>query len=336
MHIYQSFAMGTTDRPNPSDPLHRALHERFDRLKVVAHAKRECLARVYCTRLGELGFNWVNGGPGISADDHPSRARDFLPLLVADIGEIQVTHLGRRITLREGDMLLMDPARSSRLESDGVVGLIIIQVPIEPRTLELANLKRLIGEHLSSTQKNVRFASRIIREVRRAAMEGVHEDCGDSLSDMVLNALLMGYARTGAPPVPRKVGLRREALTFIRKNLADPALNAASIAAALGVNTRYVQRLFCNIGTTPQHYILQQRLDAAAARLRRSHPDDVKITDIAYDLGFNDPSYFARAFKRRFKATPREYRDGIAKSEDRRGILALQHQRSMMTHVHGQ
>ncbi|QOG19151.1 helix-turn-helix domain-containing protein [Bradyrhizobium sp. SEMIA] len=36
------------------------------------------------------------------------------------------------------------------------------------------------------------------------------------------------------------------------------------------------------------------------------------ISTIAFDLGFNDLSYFSRAFRWRYSATPSEIRNGVA------------------------
>jgi AraC-like DNA-binding protein len=38
----------------------------------------------------------------------------------------------------------------------------------------------------------------------------------------------------------------------------------------------------------------------------------LKISDIAYACGFNEASYFNRCFRRRFGASPTQYRGGDA------------------------
>jgi AraC-like DNA-binding protein len=51
-----------------------------------------------------------------------------------------------------------------------------------------------------------------------------------------------------------------------------------------------------------------RRLEAAAARLRGVEDSGVVcITDLAYSLGFNDASYFSRAFHERYGLAPTEY-----------------------------
>jgi AraC-like DNA-binding protein len=48
--------------------------------------------------------------------------------------------------------------------------------------------------------------------------------------------------------------------------------------------------------------LTELRLRKAAERL--AHPGDGRISDIAFDCGFNDLSYFNRCFRRRFGLTP--------------------------------
>ena len=57
--------------------------------------------------------------------------------------------------------------------------------------------------------------------------------------------------------------------------------------------------------TTFRDYLMRLRIDTAARRLRR---DNQSILDIACSVGFNDPSQFARLFRRHMGVTPRAYR----------------------------
>ncbi|WP_296058546.1 response regulator transcription factor [uncultured Amphritea sp.] len=56
---------------------------------------------------------------------------------------------------------------------------------------------------------------------------------------------------------------------------------------------------------TFQEYLVRFRLNESARLLRNP---SASIADIAYLVGFNDPSYYARAFKKHFGVTPSRYR----------------------------
>ena len=56
-------------------------------------------------------------------------------------------------------------------------------------------------------------------------------------------------------------------------------------------------------------FIQRKRMDKAEELLSNS---EMPITSIAYAVGFQDPSYFARSFKQYFGCCPSDYRQGIA------------------------
>jgi AraC-like DNA-binding protein len=91
-------------------------------------------------------------------------------------------------------------------------------------------------------------------------------------------------------------------------NLPDPALSATSVAARHGISTRYLHRLFEDDGRTFSRFVLDQRLELVHRRLRNPRFTTNTITAIARGAGFTDPSYFSRAFRRRYTATPTDVR----------------------------
>lgn len=84
--------------------------------------------------------------------------------------------------------------------------------------------------------------------------------------------------------------------------LAQRDLSAETIARRHGITPRYVQKLFEEEGTTFTAFVLERRLERARRLLAR--PDARTISSIAYEVGFNDLSYFNRTFRRQFGAAP--------------------------------
>lgn len=72
---------------------------------------------------------------------------------------------------------------------------------------------------------------------------------------------------------------------------------------------RQAQRLFEQAGTTFTEFVLEQRLLQARKLLSDPRARTRKISDIAHSSGFSDLSYFNRAFRKRFAATPSELRE---------------------------
>jgi AraC-like DNA-binding protein len=126
-----------------------------------------------------------------------------------------------------------------------------------------------------------------------------------------LMALTIGATRDSAE-VAKEHGARAARLCAIKQDIASrldqPDLSVGAIAALRRCTPRYIQALFEREGTTFTEYVLAQRL-ARAYRLltdpRRAHE---KISAVAYDSGFANLSYFNRAFRGRFGASPSDLR----------------------------
>ncbi len=99
--------------------------------------------------------------------------------------------------------------------------------------------------------------------------------------------------------------------SHIENHLADSMFSIANVARKEGVTTRAIQKLFTREGTTFSGYILERRLDLAKTAILLNGTF-TPITQIAFDVGFDDPSYFSRAFRKRYGMTPRDLRRSVA------------------------
>jgi AraC-like DNA-binding protein len=128
-----------------------------------------------------------------------------------------------------------------------------------------------------------------------------------------LVALALGAnGETKALAADRTVGAVRLAAikADIVANLHDGDLSATTVAARNRVTVRYLHKLIHSEGITYSEFVLGERLARAHHNLRNPLHSRRAISTIAFDLGFNDLSYFNRAFRRRYNATPSEIRDG--------------------------
>lgn len=125
------------------------------------------------------------------------------------------------------------------------------------------------------------------------------------LLDSVLDRSAPTYQTKGRPEVP-PAKLRR-AKELVEAQLSNPALRPEDIGHAIGVSRRSLYNLFSQIGATPMGYVREQRLKEAARRLRNASLTDATVTSIAYDLGFADPSHFARLFRAQYGMSPRQW-----------------------------
>lgn len=91
---------------------------------------------------------------------------------------------------------------------------------------------------------------------------------------------------------------------YIEKHL-DEEINLTGLAGASGYSPWHAYRLFKEYtGLSPADYIRRLRLSQSAVRLKK---DNVKIADLAYELGFGSCDGYTRAFFREFGCNPSEY-----------------------------
>lgn len=93
---------------------------------------------------------------------------------------------------------------------------------------------------------------------------------------------------------------------FIRANLAS-YINTRTLSEQFGLVPSYLSKLFKDYkGISPSDYLLRLRIEKAK-ELIASQPDFL-TKDIAESIGFSDPLYFSKIFKKETGMTPSEYK----------------------------
>ena len=144
----------------------------------------------------------------------------------------------------------------------------------------------------------------------RTAIGDAGADAATRPTDEMFNLLRLSLAR-GAPAAALRPDLQLAALLgFCRANLCNPDLSPQMVAAHFGISVRTLHLRFAQLGQTFGRWVLRQRLDICRAALRDPNHSSTSIAAIAYRCGFNDLSHFCKVFRRKFGATPREWRNG--------------------------
>jgi AraC family transcriptional regulator len=110
-------------------------------------------------------------------------------------------------------------------------------------------------------------------------------------------------SKSGSPSLP---GFKLRRITdWMAENLAEE-FNLTELAARASLSKFYFNRLFKNaLGVTPSHYQMNLRIDAAKRLLRETKKS---VVEIALDVGYANPSHFAKLFKRETGLSPSDYR----------------------------
>jgi YesN/AraC family two-component response regulator len=104
---------------------------------------------------------------------------------------------------------------------------------------------------------------------------------------------------------PHTSALVKRASAYIHQNYDRP-ITRQEIAEAVGASKDYLSDIFHReLGLSPWDYLNRYRILHAEALLRQT---DNSITHVAYQVGFNDLSYFGRIFHKIVGLTPRAYK----------------------------
>jgi YesN/AraC family two-component response regulator len=149
------------------------------------------------------------------------------------------------------------------------------------RMLTLEDIKRLEGHALVTVQSK------------------------DILSeDETVEALQRILSGADALP-PYTSALVKRILAYFHQNYDRP-ISRREVAEALGVSENHLTRIFGReIGLSPWDYLNRYRVKQAKELLLRTNDS---ISSVALQVGFDDPAYFSRVFRKQVGVSPSAFR----------------------------
>lgn len=96
----------------------------------------------------------------------------------------------------------------------------------------------------------------------------------------------------------------RNALVYLKENCAAP-FSAATTAAMVGLSQSHLRALFEKwLGESPKQYHTRCRIEEAQRLLRGQN---LRVAEVAFQLGFQDAAHFSRIFKQVTGLSPNSY-----------------------------
>ncbi|WP_456442172.1 hybrid sensor histidine kinase/response regulator transcription factor [Psychroserpens sp.] len=93
--------------------------------------------------------------------------------------------------------------------------------------------------------------------------------------------------------------------TILDANLVEPSFTIEEFSHTIGMSRMQLHRkLKALTGLSASEFVRSQRLKLAAQLLKKS---DINISQVGYQVGFNNHSYFTKCFKLKYDCTPTEY-----------------------------
>lgn len=239
--------------------------------------------------------------------------QDYLYVLFQTRGTLLVEQAGRAALASPGSLVIYDSASPFALRAKDYCEQVVLELPADDAFARVGASRSnyLLSKTFDCDGAVGAVAAFFMSLARSQAGDpvGAHrlEPQASALGASLVDLLSPARPRVDAPDALR----RSEALTCMRTHLADPDLDAESIADGLHLSRRTLFRLFEETGESVMGRLRTLRLERARLVLR-TQPDK-PISAIALETGFSGPVQFYRAFRTTVGMTPGENRELAAR-----------------------
>ncbi len=254
-------------------------------------------------------------GPGFRM---ASQRHDFLEVFYVLDGAGAFHLEGTPHPCRKGDVVVVPPGWTHRLEDDPARPLALYGICVAPRVLAV---EPTLMDQLKPGPRSVgaALAAQLRADLRRLLFEQTLTRpgsgawvVGQTLQLLVLLARSHAEASDGfASPEAGSASAYRQAVRDYVAELPHRFFEATDLdqtAADLGMSRRRFTQLFREAtGSSWSSYLTRLRLDYACQLLQEARRS---ITAVAFECGFEDLSNFYKAFKRRTGLPPHAWRTG--------------------------
>jgi AraC-like DNA-binding protein len=256
--------------------------------------------------VGDLELNRLGATPQQVRHGDIAMAEPSFQLVCAIKSPMFIRVASKDLCIDEGEFVLLDNSRAYVARMDAPHEAIDLVMPARWLERWLPNpLQYTARPYSASTKWGLplgSYLSAMASELNEAALPR------SIIADQVGTLLALAVRAPAAEFTTHKAKLLQRILRLIEERSGEPALNPNDIAQELGISKRYLHALLAEGGTTFLGTLGRIRLDRAGELLADRRLGRCQIAEIAAMCGYLDPGYFARAFKRRYGATPRNWR----------------------------
>lgn len=234
----------------------------------------------------------------------PSGSGDWL-LIFTLAGAGLVVAGGAPLRLLPGDAVLFAPGAEQDYSTDPEIGhwhlrwahfqprphwrRWLIWPEIAPRTGKVG-MRGAEAEEIAAVMQRMLVAHRLA-------------GAGDDLAMNALEEVLIRCARTS--PYGMRSGMDervRRAVSYLAVHPSKP-FRLEQLATHCGLSSSRLSHLFrAELGTSPQAFSEKIRMDYAQDLLKQTN---LSVAEVAAEVGFDDPLYFSRRYRRAFGHAPR-------------------------------
>lgn len=226
-------------------------------------------------------------------------------------GKAQVLGTEQPVQLGSGDIMLLDPTQTWRLDIQSDFRAVLIKLESANFLLRLVRIGRQQANRIT-TQQGV--GALCLSMLQTLAEQLQHLDRDElpaleaTLAELLLACLSHKQMDAGDDATDVQLAHLRRVCRSIDAQIDDPDLHVEQIGQQEGLSARYVQKLFKNSGTTFSEYVKSRRIQHCCIDLANPALAQFSIAQLCYRWGFNDAANFSRTFSQQVGVSPKTYR----------------------------
>jgi AraC-like DNA-binding protein len=264
--------------------------------------------KLVCQQVGAIRFIEAEYDPvDLATTPETCEKSGEIRLILLRSGEVELVREHDSIEFTAGDFFLMNSKISGRLRIKQRTHLLAMNWPGEELVpcdvwrkkenmlafLKPNGLARLFSNYFIDVFEQLPDLS--VSEVAALIQPTI------SLIDCAVGCQL------DTPQLSRAQRAFSDAKQFTLENIRNPELSPTTVAQYLGISTRYLHALFKPEGVSVSDWIKNARIEGVKAEIARHIRQEVNMTSLAFNWGFNDLSTFYRHFKKSTGLPPGEY-----------------------------
>ena len=246
---------------------------------------------------------------------HVSQTKENVLLLHLQLENESIhSQRDKEVFLQKGDFTLVESASPYRLEFNDPISMGVMKIPYEALRKRMPNPEALLGHKFSGSKNISGLLSQMLQSFWNQSQIHSNDTINRQLANSMLDLLVTSFQGQSNVALPTN-SVRRaryiQTRKFIDYNLSDPELSPTRVAAIFKITPRYLHQVFAEFGNgmeTVGQYILCRRLEECAHQFQSQNADHLRITDIAFTMGFNSMTHFSRVFKEKYSKSPRIFR----------------------------
>ncbi|MBL4801224.1 MAG: helix-turn-helix domain-containing protein [Emcibacter sp.] len=246
---------------------------------------------------------------------HAAKSTDKVFLLHIQLANKSLnSQRGKEVSLEVGDFTIVDSSSPYSVAFDDPIAMGVMRIPCNALLERLSNPEDMVGCKFYGNKDVSGLLSQMLRgfwnQKNAITNDMVNRQLANNILDLLVTSFQGQNSHSISPNCIRKeryLQIRR----FIDYNLSDPELSPTKIAKVFKITPRYLHQIFAEFGESREtvgQYMLSRRLEECAYQFKDRNVSQLKITDIAFNWGFNSMTHFSRVFKGKYGSSPRIFR----------------------------